>query len=1213
MTETRAAETESDEPRLVALLTDLEREPIELISALREERQKVVDDESLERDLMRAELGFLNTCVQSRVYGDGFRSQVQDARRSALISEFECLRESPLDSAAALFDLAELRASVLLEGDDAQAELLKREIDRRLDGFDEVDDELREEARERFVSLSTEQEDLDLDEKIALLRESRRVFVELAQRLGDRKMKSLARRLGNVACDRVLAQRLERALTPRGATILENTSLGMLLVVVVLLTVETMVDLEPRTLNSLLLVDATICAFFIAEFLFKLALAPARMSWFLRNAITDLLPAIPAALYFAIPEPGTAETVFVRMARFLRFAWFARYVQALRPLLRLFRLLLFMAKGMDALVYRFRSLLNRNFVFFEEAVLPRGPREVVRDARALSFRALRREHILIRDLPPDVASPILHARAEAVAQKFDDLPPRARGTGTIRRSANERDVPVEHAIEELYALRPEQVVTWLPRNDVLAIDRVVRILNAPLVRALPIIRWFRSSKKLDQPEARVVEFGKRIAAVFEKWRERALYVADLQGIITGPQILDRLATAMVKVSFRPARNLLLFGLFFVIVQLLIGKGALQAFLAKFVATPVLILGAVCAVVLALGFWFKKLAGEAADQFKLTSEASFIGLLELVKRRSQDDDLEFLGKRVFRWDIESWGAAAFMAKYLRAARTGIVQEPFGAPPQLQDELYRVSLLYLHFLDGAVLHGNDVKTNQQLLANLSLKNIRGDYLGYGRRERKRLRKLSLQGGPLFGGPYVWFRCITESVAVEAAKRVTDYNRHCLSIRQREIALPETRKAYAQWLRKRRRREAGRLERVGTPLGRSRFVTTEFNALDFLSVDPLREEHIERVFGRHVLQIMRQDRKAMIREIFGTRPLHELPRAERSLNFYSFYQHNLSNGRVFLAPLFVLRLFGRSVWMVVRKTHEIVNEILSPQAALARRRSARAPFAVALRKIHRMKAPNLLEAMRLRVEFDPAYCGAPPGWTSRLGFEEQSELERDMGFLDMHERDRDEMREKSERSRRRVEELHALVRNHLDLFLEEDADLARRGERAVTIAYVTDRAHLRTLMRAEQWFEETLLEMEARETRLPARTFRRLFAFLFRFGAKHPIDKWLSRWLPGRRVSRRGRRNFKRAWHDGDETVRRTVKAWMTLPLDRAPHAFALEQAQRIYRARDEVSREIAALRAVQSLSVLDVRNYRRLVYELGGYAEDGESNRLAEALP
>jgi hypothetical protein len=46
---------------------------------------------------------------------------------------------------------------------------------------------------------------------------------------------------------------------------------------------------------------------------------------------------------------------------------------------------------------------------------------------------------------------------------------------------------------------------------------------------------------------------------------------------------------------------------------------------------------------------------------------------------------------------------------------------------------------------------------------------------------------------------------------------------------------------------------------------------------------------------------------------------------------------------------------------------------------------------------------------------------------------------------------------------------------------------------------------------------------------------------------------------------------------------------------------------------VRRDILALRAVQSLAVLDVRNYRDLVFRIGDYESDGEDPELGRALP
>ena len=60
-------------------------------------------------------------------------------------------------------------------------------------------------------------------------------------------------------------------------------------------------------------------------------------------------------------------------------------------------------------------------------------------------------------------------------------------------------------------------------------------------------------------------------------------------------------------------------------------------------------------------------------------------------------------------------------------------------------------------------------------------------------------------------------------------------------------------------------------------------------------------------------------------------------------------------------------------------------------------------------------------------------------------------------------------------------------------------------------------------------------------------------------------------------------------------------------------AVELAREFFARRDNISRELVALRAVQTLSVLDVRNYRRLIFDLGGYAADGEDRSIAEELP
>ncbi|HEY8494297.1 MAG TPA: hypothetical protein VIN04_10415, partial [Myxococcota bacterium] len=615
-----------------------------------------------------------------------------------------------------------------------------------------------------------EEEDLDLEQRIALLEETASVLSALAARAAAppgggpdpearrapadraRELRRLARRTMQMRHDRVLVRRLEALLTPRGARLLELTSLTLLAAVAVLLALEASFAWHPRTLQTFVVIDACICLFFIAEFAFKLALAPARLSWFLRNALTDLLPAIPAALLlFPVSVPsGGEDVVFVRALRLLRVTWFARYLNAVRPLFRLLRLLLFLVKGMDGLVRRFSPLLNRNFVFFERLAFDAG-RSAPRTPRDLAFRALRREHVLLAEAgSPDA----LRTRAEALAGRLAHAPLHAERKRSPRPIA--RDVPVETAIQTLHGLQVQEVLQLLSTSDLRAIDRVVCVLSAPVVRSLPIVHHFAVHRLPAEPAARVAAFAHRIAAYLERWRSRLVFFADLHGIVTGPQLLDRVATAMVKASQRPAVRLLLFGALFFLVRLLVGaESGPGLFLKRFVAAPLVILGSVCAVFLSIGWWLKKIAGEASEAFKLTSEARFISILDALKVRREPADAAFLARRVFGGEVEPAVAAAGIVHAMRMVQGG--ETTAGRPPVLPDalrnEVHQVALLQLHYMAGALLHESDVKTTEQLLANPSLENVRAEYLRLSRRERRRLRRLSLSDGSLFSGPYLW----------------------------------------------------------------------------------------------------------------------------------------------------------------------------------------------------------------------------------------------------------------------------------------------------------------------------------------------------------------------------------------------------------------------------------------------------------------------------
>lgn len=1201
--------------RLRALLHEANGEPVATVRALAAERTALAGDDELARELLAIELQWLER--QRDATGPANAAALAAARREWLTVRVEAAVAGALGDTATLFDLAEARAAARTFGETALAERCAVAI---AAGVPQVrpGPELEEEAAERFAELSTAIEDLTLPLQVQLLRESSLLMASLAARAESKPCRRLARRLGRAADDRVLASRLERLIGRRGVAAVETTNFVLLLVVLGTLLVSATVDLSAGWQLALQWTEALACLFFVVDFVFELVLHPNRVSWFLRNAVTDLLPAIPSVLFLfpgSLDVPAVADgAVVLRLLRLLRVTWAARYVQALRPLLRSARLLLFLVRGLDGLAARFTQILNREFVFVPGAAEIRRP--IVEDERRdLLYGALRREHELLALLSADDRAELVGERLQLVRATIAQLGP---GREPKRLGAAiGRDVPIGQAIEFLWSLRPQDVARWLRGADIRALDRTIRVLSAAPVRWLPIIRRFTVHPAPPTAEERIVALGRRVAEWLDGWHGRLLFFADLHGIVTGPQILDRVASAMVKASQRPAVRLLLFGGLFLLFDLLVHNEWLSRVLGNIVATPLIVLGSFGLVVLTLGRWLKAIAGEASESYRLTSEANFLSQLERVKPRYEAVDLPFLTRRVFGDEAVVTEACDVLRAQVATVRTGKRAAPVAASPFVALEANRIGMLYLHYLDGAPLHISDVQTTEQLLANQSIENLRLDFLAIDKRERKRLRKLKLDDGSLLSGPYLWFRFITESVAVECAKRITGYNRACVPLAALAEAPPAQLQQMADWLARRSDPRSGRtFAKAEQPDVVSGYPTTEFTALDFVGGDPERDRQLTALFGEEVVAVLRHDRQKMIREIFGTRPVHHLPKHERSFNPLRFYAKWLSAGRVVLLPVFIAWWFCKRVAWSVRRVRRIVREVFDPELAMQRRMVGIAPFAVALRKIHRMRAPGLLEAMRLRLRLDPSYAGAPAGWSAGAAFAEESELERDLAFLHMHEREAFEMRESAEALRRHVAALHAalawlpsLAPRAREGSGTRDDGLRIAGELAVTSAWIADRRHVRTLLLAERWRAETLPQLLAEGA--PGTLWRDAWEALRAMLSSHPVDRWLER--HARDLPAKALRPLRRAFAHDHLKVRTMLTAWLELPDTASPTATAIERLREDYRTGPAIQRDLMVLRTIQSLAVLDVRNYRDLVFRLGGYAEDGEDPRLGSALP
>ena len=1107
---------------------------------------------------------------------------------------------APDDDIDALFELADACAALESDGDAERARAFAVERDLRADGAIDAESVARE-ADERWAAHQSSEFGADALADARELRGQAALLLRVANRQQDRKLRRRARRARRAADDLELQARLARLLTPRGAAWLETISFALLFVVIAALAVQSAPFANESLLHWTNGFDAFAGCWFVAEFALKFALAPNRGSWFVRNAVTDLLPAIPAALFLLpvdVAAVGADDALAVRLLRFLRVSQAARTVQMLRPALRFVRLALMLVRGMDGAVRKFRPVLDRTVVFLGA---PGSERSMVDPRRELVYAALRREQIELESGP-------VSGDLSELQRRLDDAASRASSqvgawSGALPMPPS-REVAVEDACDFLWSLRAEDVARLLRPSEVRALDRMVRVVSSPPFRWLPLLSIFAVSRSHVTQEDRIVALARRVADWLMRWQERLQFFADLHGIVTGPQILDRIATAMVKASQRPAVRLLLFGGLFSVLNVFWEQNCLS----KVVGLPLLLLGSVCSVFLVVGWWLKRVAGEASETFRLTSEAHFVALLGMQKQRHERDDAAFLAQRTLS-DAVPGDAAALLESQLAGARAGVPVDVHAFDARHEQLASRVALLYLHFLGGALLHPSDVKTTEQLLANLSLENLRTQHLGHTRKDKKRLRALRLDEGTVFRGPFLWFRFITESVAVEASKRILEYNRRCVPLEQRASLPPERERELVAWLRSRMDPKAGRtIEREAARPRGSAFATTEFHALHFLTCERERDAHVELVFGSDVLAALRADRRNMVRAIFGMRPADEANGSSRTFNPWRFYWSRLSHGRVLLAPLLLPLRFVRSVAWAVARVRQITREVLTPDLEMRRRVEPVATFAVAMRKIHRMKAPGLLEAIRLRVEVDPAYCGAPSSF-GVVATETVAQLERDLDFLAVHERERAAFLAQAERNRERVQRLHAALRGLPAIAAAVRSPDARSdGELAVTVAWMTDRGAVRTLAEAPSWLRSELPTV-VREGAEPS-LGRRLRWLVQGVVRRHPVDAWR---LAAKIVTDRRGTDRLRAAYEDDRRVRRTIDALRAIGAGADPAAAALTRMEEAFSQGAEVRREIVSLRAVQSLAVLDIRNYRELVFELGDYAADGEDSAAACGLP
>jgi hypothetical protein len=650
-----------------------------------------------------------------------------------------------------------------------------------------------------------------------------------------------------------------------------------------------------------------------------------------------------------------------------------------------------------------------------------------------------------------------------------------------------------------------------------------------------------------------------------------------------------------------------------------------------------VIGVLCIVPLGIGIWLKRVARQASEFGERVVEAQYIGQTKALKRQRSQEDNRLLFERAVgpelalrAGDDSTAGTVAPRASLLDVgAQWGVRKFHEGELAFLRV----VELMYLEFLDGSPFHRSDAKTATQLLGSLAVLNLRRTNPRQFRAERRRWEALDLnKSSGLFGGPYLWFSYINRLLSQETATLMLDYNLNAQPL-DRLPALPKAeRDAYRAWLARRkgvrleeileiapyspaadedpRRRADSRTRRE--PL----FDNVQFSALDILVDDPGRDAQIRSQYGEDVAELLQRDRRELIRRAFRTFPLHELPRERRTINPLQMYQNYAADGRILLLPFrmmwWLLRGGGR-LWPAAYRS---VRQLLRPAVAT----TLSAPvdsYAVAVRKIHRMRKPMFLTALWLRANFDVEYLGLRlPGVPTES--EATSPLERDLDFIEASHFDR----LNAERVRvRRATQLRAFAEALAELKFDFEALanrlkvdfpplVERRGEvvRALVAAGMADYDDVRSLASSVSGLRAVMAYAADARNDLSV-----LPPWIGRFALDQPPTRrwWFNRRSVGRlfrcpcfpdlELWQQRRVQFALGRH------RRLVGPWIDVLLAEGgadPMGTLEDRLLDIVRRVDLWSDEIVALRTLQTMTILDVDHYGRFVWELGRYAELGE---------
>ena len=390
------------------------------------------------------------------------------------------------------------------------------------------------------------------------------------------KTRRLRRRVRSEWQDKTLAMRLQGLLGRRGLKIFENVILVLIFVLAGLIVGETLLDRGGRLSEAdrawFAWVDLAVCSVLLAEFALKLTFAPAKALYFKRHFLIEFLASLPFGFLSYQLDAMQIERHVSRAAETLRVLRSLRIVQA-SPLpprddaggpAGADRPVRAAAQRPPGPQERGAAQPQRRSV----RAVPRAAARVERPApaRHVPQRAGERRGALLSWLDQGQCD-VLAARGLSDLEVRLELLPR-QAVDDLNEERVGREIPVEALVERLIQLTPERLVDRMGPGFVISADRYLRLLDAPIVRRLPMIRNLVAYREKSPAEA-VTLAANYVGDVIQRALDMIYFLADLQGTLSPAIFLDRVGQAIVNAVRTPAKRLLFLGSAFLVLFLVV--------------------------------------------------------------------------------------------------------------------------------------------------------------------------------------------------------------------------------------------------------------------------------------------------------------------------------------------------------------------------------------------------------------------------------------------------------------------------------------------------------------------------------------------------------------------------------------------------------------------------------------------------------------------